>query len=524
MNAMEKSCPEIQTLARYVEGGLSADERARVNGHLADCDECRRTVVLSSSLDAAPAAPVNEILLQKVVSASRRRNYGPLGIAAAAVLVGIVGVSLFRSSSPVPTAVRQPEVAVAPPVVKPAPAPMPAETVRAVEPPPPPPAEPVRPQPEPVKTAPVVVAPKEDPKPTPTEPPPAVPKPAPVEPVAKAPETPKPAVAEDKGYVPVLVVDATGDLWLKRDQDEAKAGAMERAAWKDRLTARAGAASFSLEARASVMLEKGSDAAITKVKNDDSYSLALGQGLVMLDTEGSSQKWRIAFGQNELDFNNLNGRLAVESRGDRVSAMLLDGSAELKIGTMAKKATVGQEVVLSKEGQIVEQRGEAQKRLARFDELRPKLFMAFAATFDEKKDDPPLFPYKIAEGRLVPGPTGLYLACEGPPSAKPGERMTIAGEVRPDRAFSVASGMTLKFRYRSTLPTFTVKLGKYAAEVTNRRSGQWADAEVPLREFSFEGTPLLPTDPVDGIRFSVSFEKRSGTLDIDGVQFLRRGK
>ena len=133
-----------------------------------------------------------------------------------------------------------------------------------------------------------------------------------------------------------------------------------------------------------------------------------------------------------------------------------------------------------------------------------------------------MFPYTIKEGRLAAGPSGLYLMCEGPPSAKPGERVTIAGEVRPDRSFSVASGMALKFRYRTTLPAFSVKLGKYAADVTARRSGQWADAEIPLREFTFEGTPLLPTDPVDGIRFSVSFEKRAGQLDIDGVQFLRR--
>jgi hypothetical protein len=317
-------------------------------------------------------------------------------------------------------------------------------------------------------------------------------------------------------------VDPVGDLWLKRDQQDLKAGAFERAAYRDRLSARTGAASFSLEARASVMLEKGSDAAFSRIKNDDSYSLTLGQGLVMLDTEGSSQKWRIAFGPSELDFNNLNGRLSVESRGEQMSAMLLDGAAELKIGTMSKKATVGQEVVLTREGQIVEHKGEALKKMARFEELRPKLFLAFAATFDEKKDDLPLFPYTVKEGRLMPGPTGLYLQCEGPPSPKAGERMTIAGEIHPDRAFNVASGMVLRFRYRTTLPTFTVRLGNYAAELPSRRAGQWADMEVPLREFTFEGTPLLPTDPVDSIRFSVSFERRNGQLDIDGVQFVRR--
>jgi hypothetical protein len=524
MNAMEKSCPEAEILARFLEGGLSAEERARVTGHLADCDDCRRTASLSATLEAAPAGRVDEVLLQRVVSASRRRRTLPIAAAAAVLVAGVTGLVLFRSSdSPAPltqgrilSEEAQPTLVARPPVAKLA-EPVPAR---------PAPAESKAAEPEPPKLNPVVVAPKEEPKGLPA---PATPEPVPAprpesknDPVVVVPPVaPKPA-PEDKGYAPVLVVDPVGDLWLKRDQEEAKAGAFERAAWKDRLTARAAAASFSLEARASVMLEKGSDASIGKVKNDDAYSLTLSQGLVMLDTEGSSQKWRIAFGPSELNFDNLNGRLSVEAKGDRVSAMLLDGAAELKIGALAKKATVGQEVVLTREGQVVEQKGEALKKLARLDELRPKLFMAFAATFDEKKDDPPLFPYVIAVGKLAPGPTGLYLQCEGPPSPRAGERTTIAGEVRPERAFSVASGMVLKFKYRTTLPTFTVKLGKYAAEVAARRIGQWADLEVPLREFSFEGTPLLPTDPVESVRFTGSFDKRSGQLDIDGIQFQRR--
>lgn len=522
MSTMEKFCPESETLALYLEGGLSPEERARVTSHLAACDDCRRAVALTSSLEAAPAsAAVNEVLLQRVVAGSRKRRITPLAVAAAAAFLAVgIGFSLTSSSEkpatpPVAKLSPAPAVAVKPPV-EPTPAPAPADPAPSPKPvvkAPEPPKE--NPTPAPPPETPVV---KDPPRPEPKQPEPT-PAPAPV--VVAPKPAPAPAV-EDKGLDPVMVVDATGDLWLKRDQNEAKAGSFERAASKDRLTARTGAASFSLEARASVMLEKGSDAAISKVRSDDSYSLALGQGLVMLDTEGSSQKWRIAFGGTEVDFNNLNGRLSVESKGDRVSAMLLDGSAELKIGAMARKATVGQEVVLSREGQVVEQKGEALKKMARFDELRPKLFMAFAATFDEKKDDPPLFPYTIVTGKLAAGPTGLYLACEGPPSPKPGERMTIAGEVRPERAFSVSSGMVVRFRYRTTLPTFTVKLGKYTAEVPNRRAGQWADAEVPLRDFTFEGTPLLPTDPVDGVRFSVTFEKRSGQLDIDGVQFLRR--
>lgn len=521
MNAMEKSCPDTELLARWLESSLTAQERSRVTSHLAACDECRRAVAVASSVEAPPAAAVNEILLQRVLGASRRRrNLTPIAVAAAAVVVAALGLRLLmkEEASPAPAPQVQARQSLPPKESVPE-VPRTAADVARTE------AAPVAPKPELPKPAPspVVVAPKEDlspPKPSePALPEPPLPKPD-VKPTPVA-EAPKPA-PEDKGYVPVLVTDPSGDLWVRRGDREARAGSLEKAAWKDLFAARGGAATFSLEARASVMLEKGTEAAFTRVKSDDTYSLTLGQGLVMLDTEGSSQRWRIGFGSSELDFNNFNGRLVVESRGDRMSAMLLDGTADMKIGALAKKSMVGQEVVLSREGQVVEQKGEMLKRMARFDELRPKLFMAFAATFDEKKDDLQIFPYKVTAGKLVSGPTGLYLACEGPPSPKPGERMTLVGEVVPDRAFGVVTNMVLRFRYRTTLPTFTAKLGKHGVEVAARRLGQWTDAEIPLRDFSFEGTPLLPTDPVEGVRFSVSFEKRGGQLDIDGIQFLRR--
>jgi hypothetical protein len=518
MSDMEKYCPEAETLARWLEGALTTEERAAMTSHLAVCDECRRTVAVASSMAAAPPARINEVLLQRVVQASRRRRTAPIAVAAAALVLGVLGLNLLLKSAPAPRPVA--DFAFERSVPKEPPS-LPV-TVARVEPAPPPKPLPV----EPPKVEPVVVAPKEIPKPAPvvTAPAPADPVPKPEvkpDPVVVAPK-PAPPGPEDQGYIPVFVSDPVGDLWLRRGQGEAKAGALEKAAWKDLFAARGGAATFSLEARTSVLLEKGTEAAFSRAKNDDSYGLALGQGLVMLDTEGTAQKWRIAFGSSELDFSNFNGRLAVESRGDRMSAMLLEGTAELKIGALSKKASVGQEVVLSREGQVVEQKGEALKRMARFDELRPKLFMAFAATFDEKKDDLQLFPYRVTLGKLASGPNGIYLQCEGPPSPKPGERMTLAGEVVPERAFGVVSNMVLRFRYRTTLPALTVKLGKHAVDVAVRRAGQWNDAEIPLREFSFEGTPLLPTDPVDGVRFSVSFEKRSGQLDIDGIQFVRR--
>src|SRR6185503_5948725 len=125
MNTMEKSCPDILTLAGWLEGTLSPPDRARMESHLAGCDDCRRAVALASTLEApAQAGAVNEILLSKVVSASRRRRFVPMAAAAAAVLAVAVGFTLFPRSSPTPTykidaknvsVVETPKVAAVPP-------------------------------------------------------------------------------------------------------------------------------------------------------------------------------------------------------------------------------------------------------------------------------------------------------------------------------------------------------------------------------------------------------------------------
>jgi len=39
MNTMEKSCPDVLILAGWLEGSLSPQERARMESHLAGCDE-----------------------------------------------------------------------------------------------------------------------------------------------------------------------------------------------------------------------------------------------------------------------------------------------------------------------------------------------------------------------------------------------------------------------------------------------------------------------------------------------------
>src|SRR5947207_8683950 len=94
MSTMEKSCPTTEVLADWLQGSLDPQQRSHLTSHLAACDECRRAVAIASSLEAPPAAPVNEILLSRVVAASRPRRVLPFAAAAAAVLAAAVGFSL----------------------------------------------------------------------------------------------------------------------------------------------------------------------------------------------------------------------------------------------------------------------------------------------------------------------------------------------------------------------------------------------------------------------------------------------
>src|SRR5205085_6053505 len=100
MSTMEKSCPTTETLAGWLQGSLAPQERSHLASHLAACDECRRSVAIAATLEAPPAAPVNEILLSRVVAASRPHRVFPFAAAAAAVLaIGLV-FSLFSMRAP----------------------------------------------------------------------------------------------------------------------------------------------------------------------------------------------------------------------------------------------------------------------------------------------------------------------------------------------------------------------------------------------------------------------------------------
>src|SRR4029079_14442868 len=104
MSTMEKSCPTTEVLAGWLQGSLDPQQRSHLTSHLAACDECRRAVAIASTIDAPPAVPGNEILLSRVVAASRPRRLMPRAAAPAAVLAAAVGFSVFPRNTTRPVA------------------------------------------------------------------------------------------------------------------------------------------------------------------------------------------------------------------------------------------------------------------------------------------------------------------------------------------------------------------------------------------------------------------------------------
>jgi hypothetical protein len=397
---------------------------------------------------------------------------------------------------------------------------------------------------EPAKEAPVAVAPKAEPAPRteePAKPAPEPPKPAPVEEpkkeVVKAPpsEAPKPEPApapkETKTdlsavFGSVFAVDATGDLWLRREGGEgARVGTFEQAGWTDTFSSREGGG-FTLDARASVALEKGAEVGLSWFKPDQAYSIHVGQGLVLVDTEGATCNFRVTRGGSTVAFTGLNGCLAVEPRGEQVAATLLRGRSDLKVGAEVRKAAIGREVVLAADGKVSDQPGETKKKLDRLLALRPKVSTLFAASFDEKKDEVSPFPYTVVVGRVATGPAGYFLEAINL-AQKPTDKPEMAAALKPDRAIQVTSDMVLAFRYRTSAPSFQVRFGAHAATVTvpRGRSGQWTEAVIRRDAFTHEGVELVPSAEVAEVRFTTGVvDRRAGTLEVDAVQFLRRAR
>ncbi|RPH35018.1 MAG: hypothetical protein EHM91_17760, partial [Planctomycetota bacterium] len=96
------TCADVR-LDEYLDGELAEADRAIVDGHLASCAACRAELEQSRKLEKvlqsvpSGAAPDADRFVQSVRARSRRRLLPWASAAAAALLMGLVGVLLLQN-------------------------------------------------------------------------------------------------------------------------------------------------------------------------------------------------------------------------------------------------------------------------------------------------------------------------------------------------------------------------------------------------------------------------------------------
>ena len=515
MSGMRNPCLGTEALASWIEGSLSARERGRVESHLAGCDGCRRAVTIASQMESPPAGgTVNPVLLKRVVSTARRRPWKNWA-AAAAILVAVAVA--FALSGPG----EQPGTVLKPTPPAPGPSEDVEETTRLVVKAPSPPDLAPKPAPVPLPEP----EPKVQPEPEP------IPPPEPSKSIVKDPpeptDEPKPEPVPKRNpgktefdaagvFDKVFVIDPAGDIRLRRGKGHpVRVGAFEKVGRSDVFevakNGRGGA--FTLEAVATIALEKGAAVNVAYFKPDHAYSLTVLSGPVMVDTEGGTQNWKLTSGTINLNLTGVNGKISVEPFSDRISAVILDGRAGFKIGAETRPIRAGREVVLAADGtaETKEKRAVTLRRsLDRLKRLRPRTSTAFEADFEDGEAQGP-FPYALPGGKVLKEQSIAYLR------VAPADPV----DLRPARPIECSDGMILRLRFRSDGGVFDLRLGEYRlAHPAGGARSRWREEDLPLAAFEHEGVPMVPGKSFAELRI----EKEGGFLDVDRVQFLRRAR
>lgn len=470
-------CPDAGRLAGWLEDTLAARERKEIAAHLAECDDCRRTVALSAEASETPAAPLEEGAVARWMR--RVRPAGPpvwSWVAAAAVLVAVAFLALPRLR-PAPL-----EPTCAWPVLGT------GEMARDADPP----------KDEPKKEEKREIARK-------TKAPPGV-EPENLPPRREDPpkrETPKDETAKNETrtdqsalYEPLALLDASGDLW--RGSDRVEGGA--RAGYGTVLESRSASAGFTLDGRATVAIEPKTRLWVARAKQDRAFTIALEAGFAFVDTEGAAQTWKLVGGVASLFLPRVRGRLLLELADGRLRVHVLQGEAD----TPEKRTVEAGHTLTAGESGAVVTPGSAtadRKRLDRLREIRPASRTAFRATFDDDA-----FGFTV-RGTVRKGENGNCLGSDSGGVA-----------LRLENPVPYQTGMILRFRCRSDAD-LTIRSGKYGT-VAGGGDG-WRTVEIPVEQFEDEAVPIVSGDLLEELRF---LPVRDCGVEVDGVELIVRGR
>lgn len=517
---MNGICPNLDRLAAWIEGSLSDKERPALAAHLAQCDDCRRTVELAAiamETKAEPLVPGAEERWLRAIRRPKARWWSWAAAAGVFLAISILAIAKLAKSEP------------------PQPQPQPTPTAD----------QPKKKEEEAPKIVPKHEKKVEEPnvgiRDIVTHKPPGGEKPEEAvaeEPKKEEPKKEDPAVKRDTKvdmsgrYEPLAIADGSGDLWMKKSEGEefAKIDGTTRAGYGQLIESRKTHASFTIEGSATVAIEPETKVWIARSKEEKNYVLSIDAGVAFLDTEGMRQAWQFFCGAASVLMPQVQGRIFVQALQEQLEIHVLQGKVEIAGGTVDS----GRSIRVDRTGKAQTAKAESgfvKKSLERLYKIRPAMRTVFAANFDET--DPKTHPYQIILGstRRDDSPKVLqYVRAEGATGAmvaKSGGGTAEAGiGIKFGREVTYLNGMVIRFKYRTNASILEVRAGKYSGKVSVKPSdGKWLTAEIPIEILEEEGVPIVSGDSIQEIFFNLPKDaNRVGSLDVDGVELTRSAR
>lgn len=513
------NCPNLERLAGWIEGSLPETERPALAAHLADCDDCRRSVelaVLAIDSKVEPLAPGAEERWLRVIRRPRARTWSWAAAAAVFLAVAVLAIAKLRSD-PTPPAV--PPTADQP-TKKEEPRVTPTHEKKPEEPN-------VRLQ-EIVKLVPpigeklpdeLVEAPK----------------------IEDQPRIEEPNVKRDTkvdlsgNFEAIGIVDGSGDLWIRKAEGEefAKLDGTSRAGYGQLIESRKNPAAFTVDGSATVAIEPDTKVWVARAKGDQGYALSIDRGVAFLDTEGMRQAWQFFSGASSVLMPQVHGRVFVQAMDEAFQVWVLQGKVEVLDGTDQQTMESGRSFTVDRTGKPQPAKAESamiKKSLERLYKIRPTSRTVFSANFDEV--DPKTFPYTITLGstRRDTSPKVLqYVIAEGATGAmvaKMGGKSDAGIGLKLGREVTYLNGMVIRFKYKTNVSTLEIRAGKFAGRVSVKATdGKWMTAEIPIEILEEEGVPIVSGDSLQEVFFNLPKDSnRVGTLEIDGVELIRSAR
>lgn len=540
------NCPGSEQIAAYVDGRLNASEEALLLEHCADCDECRREMVLLKRVVQEPPGGMPVGLVGRTIKSlprpsdrvsrhgtrrwARQPSYGPL--AAAVLVLGIAGLLLAVYLRQPPEHLR-PAVAARPPAESetPPPAPEPVVEVPAevLEPVPEPPAEPEPPAPPPVPPR-VVVTPENpgaEPGPMPVAPEPEPVRP-PAETVVEAAPEPVRHVAASRAFSELQLTDFTGTLSVRRKGRTETLAGVARLDEDDVITSR-GAAAFRIDGRDPVVLLGNARVSLAYVEAEQAPYLRLHEGEALVESTGPT-RWIVSDGKVAVVVKQARARFSASPRRGRLAVAALSEPIYVQPdGGKVHPVSPGEELRVSADGteRSPFEAEAAGKLSSAFEKARPRdrtLFYTSCDPVDARRD------HFFLE-------TGSYWRKEMFVSRTEADR-SASVVVRPNPRIHWRPGLVVRFRVRTNAQRIRVELPvaeKRFSRVTSisvpRRSlNRWVQAELGVDGFSWradDGVPLYirTSDKFDSLRFTAQQQDVFGDQKVlfllDDVQVVQ---